>query len=140
MHRDPTAVVRAVYEAFDRSDLETVMALFDPDATVYQSPALPWGGDHRGHAGLERFLTVLVTHLDSHPETQSLLDDGDGHVVQHGRTRGTVRSNGAPFDVAETHVWTVRDGRVHRFESYIDTAAMRQALDAAPAGAEPARV
>jgi ketosteroid isomerase-like protein len=30
--------------------------------------------------------------------------------------------------VAIAHVWTVLDGRVSRFEAYIDTPAMREAL------------
>ena len=34
------------------------------------------------------------------------------------------------------HVWTVREGLVTRFESYIDTAAMLAALSGVPA--EPA--
>ena len=45
-----------------------------------------------------------------------------------GDTRG---ARGAAFDVAIAHVWTVRDGRVSRFEAYIDTPAMREALSSA---------
>jgi hypothetical protein len=48
--------------------------------------------------------------------------------VQVGRTRGTVRANGAAFDVPEVHVWTVAGGRVRRFEAYLDTPAMLAAL------------
>jgi ketosteroid isomerase-like protein len=53
--------------------------------------------------------------------------------VQIGRTAGTVVATGAPFDVAETHVWTVRDGRAVRFRAYVDTPAMLDALAADPA-------
>jgi ketosteroid isomerase-like protein len=38
------AVVRAVYDAFDRADLTAILELFSPEVAVYQSPALPWGG------------------------------------------------------------------------------------------------
>ncbi|MCZ2816128.1 hypothetical protein [Modestobacter sp. VKM Ac-2984] len=58
-------------------------------------------------------------------------------MVQVGRTRGVVRATGAPFDVPEVHVSTVFGGRVHRFEAYLDTAAMLAALVApapVPAG------
>ncbi|MGY1773777.1 nuclear transport factor 2 family protein [Blastococcus sp. SYSU D00813] len=130
------ALVREVYDAFGRGDVPRITALFADDGTVVQSPALPWGGEHRGHAGLGHFLTTLVTHLDSHPETERLLADGAGHVVQVGRTRGSVRATGAPFDVPEVHVFTLAGGRVTRFEAYLDTAAMLAALRAgAPAGA-----
>ena len=44
------------------------------------------------------------------------------------RTSRRVRATGGPFDVAETHVWTVEEGKVTRFESYIDTPKTREAL------------
>ena len=49
-------------------------------------------------------------------------------VVQTGRTRGTVRANGASFDIPEVHVWELRDGKVVRYQVYIDTPAMLDAL------------
>ncbi len=129
------AVVRAVYAAFDRGDVEAITALVAPDVTVYQSAAVPWGGTYTGHAGLGRFLAALTGAVESRPATERLVADGDGHVVQVGRTRGTVRATGAPFDVPEVHVWTVRDGLIRRFESFLDAATMRQALGRpAPAG------
>ncbi|GAA4735307.1 hypothetical protein GCM10023328_14250 [Modestobacter marinus] len=126
------ALVREVYTAFEQADVPRIMALFAEDGTVAQSPELPWGGVHVGHEGLGYFLATLTGHLDSHPETERLFADGSGHVVQVGRTRGVVRATGAPFDVPEVHVFTVSGGRVHRFEAYLDTAALRAAL-AAPA-------
>jgi ketosteroid isomerase-like protein len=110
------------------------MTLFAADGTVYQLPAVPWGGTYAGHEGLGRFLSALTGQIESRPEIERLVADGDGHVVQVGRTRGTVRATGAPFDVAEVHVWTVRDGQVARFAAYLDGAAMAAAL-AAPAAA-----
>ncbi len=126
------ALVREVYDAFARADVARIMALFAEDGTVVQSPALPWGGTHAGHAGLGHFLTTLVAHLDSHPETERLIADAAGHVVQVGRTRGVVRATGVRFDLAEVHVFTLAGGRVTRFEAYLDTPAMLAAL-AAPA-------
>ena len=47
---------------------------------------------------------------------------------QCGRTRGTVRANGAAFDVGEVHIWTVRDGKVVAAHFAIDTEAMLDAI------------
>ena len=123
-----TMVVQQVYAAFEAGDLARIAALFATDGTISQSPGVPWGGVHVGHAGLAHFLTTLTGSIESRPVSDQLIADGDGHVVQVGRTRGTVRATGAAFDVPEVHVWTVRDGRVQRFEVYLDTAAMRRAL------------
>jgi hypothetical protein len=45
--------------------------------------------------------------------TQAITPDGDD-VVQCGHTRGNVVATGAPFDIAEIHRWTIRDGRAVR--------------------------
>ena len=126
--RDDVAVVRSVYDAFGRGDVPAIFGLFHAEAEVYQSSRLPWGGRYRGHEELGAFLTKLTSTIESEVDTGLFIDDEEGHVVQVGHTRGTVRGTGRPFDVPETHVWTVVDGKVLRFESYIDTAKMREAL------------
>jgi hypothetical protein len=128
MENPDLAVVRAVYDAFDRADLTAILELFSPEVTVYQSPALPWGASHEGHDGLLHFLGTLSSTIASTPVTEYLAADGDGHVVQVGRTVGTVRSTGTEFDVFESHIWTIEDGRVRRFEAYLDTEALLAAL------------
>ncbi len=123
------AVVAEVYAAFGRGDLARIAELFADDVVLTQSPALPWGGTHTGPSGLAALLGTLRAHLESTPVTEQLFADGAGRVVQVGRTRGTVRANGAAFDVPEVHVWTVAGGRVQRLEAYLDTPALREAMD-----------
>jgi uncharacterized protein len=73
------------------------------------------------------FFLTLVEHVESRVTTESLFAAGD-HVVQTGRTRGTVKANGANFDIPEGHVWELRDGKVVRYQVYIDAPAMLEAL------------
>jgi uncharacterized protein len=47
-----------------------------------------------------------------------------------GRTRGTVHATRRQFDVPIAHVWRIVDGRATRWEAYIDTPAMLEALAA----------
>ena len=63
------------------------------------------------------FFLTLVEHIESQVTTESLFAAGD-HVVQTGRTRGTVKANGASFDIPEVHVWELRDGKVVRYQAY----------------------
>lgn len=41
-------------------------------------------------------------------------------MVQVGRTRGTVRANGRPFDSPEVHIWRVTDGLISALEIYVE--------------------
>jgi uncharacterized protein len=128
MPQGTVEVVRDIYDAFARGDVEAIFGLVHPDAEIYQSDQLPWGGEYRGHEGFGEFLTRLTSTVESKVETGLFIDDEDGHVVQVGRTRGTVRATGREFDVPETHVWTVEGGKAIRYEAYVDTAKMREAL------------
>jgi ketosteroid isomerase-like protein len=123
------AVVARVYDAFSQGDVATLFDIFHPAGTITQSSRLPWGGVYEGHEGLGLFLGRLTGAIRSSVETERFIDDEAGHVVAIGRTRGQVLATGRPFDVPEVHVWTVGDGKITRFEAYIDTAMMREALD-----------
>ena len=127
---EPIDVVRSIYDAFARRDLERILELMDPAIVIEQDPALPWGGRFEGHDGFGRFSVALLGRIDSAVTIESMFQAGD-HVVQHGRTAGTVRATGAVFDIAECHVWRIVDGRAVEARYFIDSAAMLDALAAA---------
>lgn len=120
-------VVRGIYAAWARRDGAHVIALVAPEAETVQSPLLPWGGVYVGPDGMRRFLAALASHVDSAFTAERLVPAGD-RVVAVGRTRGTARATGATFDVPAVHVWLLRDGKVVRFEAYIDAPATMGAL------------
>jgi len=124
---DNIATVQRVYNAFTTRDAGVLQELLAPDIKISQSPELPWGGEYESHDGAFTFLLKLVEHIESQVTTDSMFAAGN-HVVQTGRTRGKVLANGATFDVPEVHVWELRDGKVVRFQVYIDTPAMLEAL------------
>ena len=123
----PIGIIQSVYAAFAAADLDAVTKLCSPDIVVTQDPSLPWGGQHVGYQGVAEFAAQLIGTTDSTVTIDGLFQAG-ADVVQHGRTRGTVRANGASFDVPECHVWTVQDGRITRAQFFIDSAAMLSAL------------
>jgi ketosteroid isomerase-like protein len=137
-HLDPVEVVKRIYQMLAAGDLEGVLAHVSDDVSITQDAALPWGGQYHGHDGLAAFGLALTGTIDSEVTHEALYGAGD-RVVQFGRTRGTVRSSGAVFDVPECHLWTIEDGQVVAAEFYIDTTAMLKAL-ASPARPERARV
>jgi ketosteroid isomerase-like protein len=121
------AVIRRIYEAFATRDTSVIQELLASDVKISQSAELPWGGEYEGHDGAFTFFLKLLESIESQVTTESLYAAGD-HVVQTGRTRGKVLANGATFDVPEVHIWELRDGKVVRYQVYIDTPAMLDAL------------
>jgi ketosteroid isomerase-like protein len=120
-------VVREIYAAMAERDLERLFALVEPACVITQDPALPWGGRHVGHEGLAAFGLALTSAIDSAVTTDALFA-ADGDVIQCGRTRGTVRATGTPFDIPEVQRWTIRDGKAVAAHFAIDSAAMLRAL------------
>ena len=121
-------IISSLYEAFSRRDMQALLALLDPQIEVRQTALLPWGGTYQGYEGIMSFATRLLEHLDSQVEPEEFVEANDA-VVAIGRTRGRVRANDREFDVRIVHVWTVKEGKALRFEAYIDTPKMLQALN-----------
>ena len=124
---DNIATVQRVYAAMSTDDANALQDALAQDVKISQSTELPWGGEYEGLDAAFTFFLTLVEHIESQVTTESMFAAGD-HVVQAGRTRGRVLANGATFDVPEVHIWQLRDGKVVRFQVYIDTPAMLRAL------------
>jgi uncharacterized protein len=127
MSNDNVEIVRQVYEAMQARDVEALRALYAPEVEVFQAPELPWGGHYQGHDGVFTFFMKLLENIDSAVTHEGMFAAGD-RVVQHGRTKGTVRATGVAFDIDEVHMYTLRDGLIVRFEAFIDTPGMLAAL------------
>jgi ketosteroid isomerase-like protein len=128
MSQENVAVVRSAYDAFRRGNVQMIFHLLHTEIEIYQSEGVPWGGIYKGHQEIASFFKKLTETIESRVEPDHLIDDDAGHVVVVGHTRGRVRGTGREFDLPTVHVWTIREGKVVKFEAYIDTAEMRVAL------------
>jgi ketosteroid isomerase-like protein len=122
-------VVRASRSAIAEGDFVALIDLTDPRVQIYQSACLPWGGLHRGHAGLLSFLAG-TQDLKRGAEGVHLFAAGE-RVVQVGRVRGVTPGSEDEFEAAEVVVWSVSGGRVIGVEVYADTSVLPSALGAA---------
>lgn len=129
-------IMRSIYAAFARRDLETIRAAIHPEFVMEQSDLLPWGGRRHGPDGFFAFLGTLLSHIGPTVETEALFDAGD-HVVQVGYTQGTVLAHGTPFRVREVHAWQLRDGMITSYRVYVDVPGMLAALQRGPAEQNP---
>jgi ketosteroid isomerase-like protein len=127
MAPSPIDIVRSLYDAFGRRDVQAVFALFSPEIEITQSPELPWGGRYHGHDGAGQFFAKLTSHINSIVEIERLIASGE-QVTVIGWTQGTVNATGAKFRVPIAHIWTLRDGRVVQVQFLIDNPTMLAAL------------
>ena len=126
MSTDNIGIVRGMYEAFQRGDIDAVLSSFAPTITWY-SPGgsdIPWAGARQGREQVGQFFAQLdaaLEFLDFAPEQFAASGDT---VIVTGRDRVRVKATGDVLDEQWAHVMQVRDGQVADFREIIDTAAL----------------
>jgi ketosteroid isomerase-like protein len=102
-----------LYAAVNARDREAITALSDPDIVVattvetFRGPDALLGWMDEGDDAFDEFVVELL-------EVEELA----GHVVVSLRQRGRGKASGAEVDLRFTHVWTLRDGRAIRLQSF----------------------
>ena len=130
MSRENVEFVRAQYERWNARDFEGWIEAFDPEVEYLSSVAasLDGGGEYHGHEGLRRFVREYFEgweHFQLEP-TEYLETGPKVATMMRAVARG--RGSGAQVDREFAHVWTFRDGRPIRHESF---ATREEALRAA---------
>lgn len=110
--------LRAIASAFDRHDLDAIMAYFAEDA-VFESPrgADPWGRRVRGRAAIR---AAFADRFAGIPDAR-YTDDEHFIAGDRGCSEWTLRgttAEGVPIEVRGCDLWTFRDGAVVRKDSF----------------------
>jgi uncharacterized protein len=105
-------LIRRGYAAFNAGDMETLMGLFDENASWHTPGRSPIAGDHVGReAAFAQFGRYGGdTGGTFQAELRELLADDDGRVV--GIHHNTAERDGKTLDVDCCLVFEVRDGKV----------------------------
>ena len=110
--------LRSIADAFNRHDLDGIMAFFTEDA-IFETPKgpEPWG---RRFAGTEQVREGIAASFAGIPDVHygdvSHWVSGD-RVVTEWTLTGTT-TDGEPLRVRGCDLWTFRDGKVARKDSY----------------------
>jgi ketosteroid isomerase-like protein len=127
MSEENVEIVRRLYEALGRGDLDAILELSDPDIRIYD-PDLPGGGEFKGKEQAMAFLKGWREPWDDYSvEVEKMREAGD-RVVALTRHRGRGKGSSVPVELADAHVWTFRDGRATHLQTFLDRA---EALEAA---------
>lgn len=125
-------VVKDVYAAYERGDLEAVLAGFAADIvwTNPYPPQVPLAGEFRGHEGIKRFVSAIKGSSESLVfEPREFIAQGE-QVVVLGWERVRVKPTGRIYENAWVHAWTVRSGKAISVRVFGDTAAVSEAFRA----------
>lgn len=127
----PLAVVKALYAAFEKGDMDAMRSLIAADAEwIYYGPtsSLPFAGTRKGPDGvLDFFAKVGETLTEATASQRAMLTQGN-FVMVPGWEESTVKSTGGHYKVANVHLFQVEGNKIVRFEEFIDSGTVAEAF------------
>nr|WP_168499969.1 nuclear transport factor 2 family protein [Streptomyces sp. RLB1-33]QIY75929.1 nuclear transport factor 2 family protein [Streptomyces sp. RLB1-33] len=129
----PRRVAESMYEALLHSDQEALAAITSPEIRIHVTNDLAYGGEYAGLPGFAALFKNTFDLIDSRIEIERFFDAGADTVVAVGRTHGTGRATGTPFDSALVHVLTIKDGLLVGFDAFVEDQPITAAISAAAA-------
>src|SRR6266487_5690026 len=104
------ARVQEGLDAFNRGDVESVLALLADEVEIFSSPELANPGSYRGHEGYLRWVGQWLDAWDElELELQRMEAVGERHVIAEVRQVARGRGSGIAVDMLVTFMWELDD-------------------------------
>jgi uncharacterized protein len=134
MSQENVEIVRRGFEIFNRGGPEAMWSsgLWSPEIVWDTSPSgVPGLGVYRGYdevrSAFEDNWFTAFPFEEWEIVVEELIDHGD-QVIAMSRQRGRGASSGVAAELEQAHVFTLRDGKVVRFDSYLDRSKALEAV------------
>jgi ketosteroid isomerase-like protein len=128
MSRLNLEAVQAAFDAYHRGDMERVAQLADPDLVVTQSAELPDGETFQGRRGFIEAIDALGEAWDDFRVERLRTRDLGDHVLTTVRQRARGRRSGIEVEGLLTFVFTLRSGRIVRWQMFSEEARALEAV------------
>ena len=121
--------VKAVYQAFAKTDIPSVIGFLSPDIDWTEAEGFPYGGTYHGpHAVLSGVFMRLGSEWNGFAAVPDEFIDGGDTVVALGKYSGTYKATGKSFEANFAHVWKIQDGKAVRFIQYVVSLFVHRAI------------
>lgn len=119
MNRDELA--RRGLDAFNRGDIEAVLALMSPDVEIHSVAEMGEEGTYYGHDGYLAWTRIWLEAWDDfRVEVDEVEEIGDDDILVHSTQHGRGKGSGLEVDQRGVYLFTVRDGLLTRLHLYAD--------------------
>jgi uncharacterized protein len=127
-------VVKDAYERFGRGDIAGLLALFDSRIEFRLAEGHPYSPRGEVWIGPKAVAENLFMRAGGEWEGWTMspheFHEAADAVVVECRYQGVYKPSGKSMDIQVCHVWTVADGKLKRFQQYIDTARLQAIMSA----------
>ena len=110
---EETELLRKLYAAFNRRDIETVLAQLDPNVDWPNG----WeGGREYGRSSIRNYWTRQFAQVQSNVEPMNFRTEEDGRILVDVHQVVHDGSGKLPSDQIVQHVYTIHDGLITHME------------------------
>lgn len=124
-------IIQATYEGPTEENGKHLLASLAPDATWTEAAGFPYAGTYTGPDEITAkvFHRLATEWVNYQATVHTYLADGD-RVAAFGVYTGTYRETGKAMKATFAHLYRLRDGKIVSMEQYVDSAMVRQAMQA----------
>jgi ketosteroid isomerase-like protein len=130
MPEENVEVVRRMLDAFNRGDVEAVVATFDDRCEIDEPQEMPDGPatGFRGHDGIREWMANLRRVAGVRFEARSFTASAD-FVISELASTGLGQASGVPVEWTTFAVVRMHNGRIARVQAFLDKDAAAEAAD-----------
>ena len=131
MSQEGVNIVRGMYEAFGKGDIGTVLGALDPQVEWLEAENFIYA-DGNPYVGPEAVLQGVFARIandwdDFSVAPEEIFDAGET-IISRGYYSGVNKESGARVRAQFAHFFTLRAGKVAKFQQYTDTAQFLRAV------------
>jgi uncharacterized protein len=121
-------VLRRAFERWNAGDHSIDYDTIDPDVELYSPLASTRGGPYRGHDGYMQWLADIDEQFDRWElRVEEWIELGDDRVLGLGVIHARGRGSGAELDQPVGWLFSLRDGKLIRYDAFYDHDEARRA-------------
>lgn len=123
--------VKEVYAAFGTGDVAKVLGAMHPEIEWTETAGYVYGGVYRSpQAVLENVFSKIPADFESFSIDVERLYDAGNVVVMQGHYVAKGKATGKSVRAAVAHVFEISDGKIVRFDQFVDSATINPILGA----------
>jgi len=124
-------LVKGVYAAFGTGDVPKVLGAMHPQIQWTETAGYKYGGIFRSpQAVLENVFARIQVDFESFSIDVERLIDAGKVIVMQGHYVGKGKATGESVRAAVAHILEISDGKIVRFDQYVDSATINPIIGA----------
>jgi ketosteroid isomerase-like protein len=131
MSQENVEIVRRLVDAWNRQDLEALLAFADPEAEYVNAPSAVEPGTRRGHEGLASVARAQWEYMPGALIELDRVHDRGDEVITEGHLSHLMPGSDTRISTPVLSSWKFRDGKVVRLEQLGGGPEFAEALEAA---------